>query len=39
MAAEILRLNMEVRCGRKHPQAQHHRQQDGQASLQAVRQW
>lgn len=37
MTAEILRRHMEVRGGRKHPKAKHHRQQDGEASSQAVR--
>lgn len=37
MAAEIFRRRMEVRRGRKHPQAKQHRQQDGEASLQAMR--
>ena len=37
MIAELFRRHMEVRRGRKHPKAKHHRQQDGEASLQAVR--
>lgn len=37
MTAELFRLYMEVRRGRQHPEAKDHRQQDGKASLQAVR--
>jgi hypothetical protein len=36
MGAEILCLHMDVRSGRKHPKAKHHRQQDGQPSLPAM---
>jgi hypothetical protein len=39
MAAEIFQLHMEVRRGPKHPKAKHHRQQDGEASMQAVRRY
>nr|WP_298726866.1 hypothetical protein [uncultured Steroidobacter sp.] len=35
MAVELFRLHMEVRRGRKHPEAKQHRQQDGEPSLQA----
>jgi len=37
VAAQIFRRPMEVRRGRKHPEAKHHRQHDGEASLQAMR--
>ena len=36
LAAELVRLHVEVRRGREHPEAKHHRQQDDEASLQAV---